>query len=250
MNSSAAVHACADDTSKENKANVISAQRPFIMSGCHQLSDGRLYVMCTLRVFHCDVKRCTTHVSSCLKQEIRNQASEYPYKVAKLPVNRNLNRYRDVSPCESYDKRGGWWKFWMTSLWFAICVSSPVLVSDDHSRVKLENSENDYINASLVMMEEAQRAYILSQVWCTLSLNNTVWVCTDTIYRRICMKGFTLMFCEVLICVSSAFTGAFEKHLWSFLANGLGAVFQSCYYAQQSYWKGICKYDSHHIFIF
>ena len=38
------------------------------------------------------------------------------------------------------------------------------LVSDDHSRVKLENSENDYINASLVMVEEAQRAYILSQV--------------------------------------------------------------------------------------
>ncbi|XP_070691837.1 tyrosine-protein phosphatase non-receptor type 2a [Pempheris klunzingeri] len=67
-----------------------------------------------------------------LYNEIRNQASEYPYKVAKLPVNRNLNRYRDVSPY-------------------------------DHSRVKLENSENDYINASLVTVEEAQRAYILSQ---------------------------------------------------------------------------------------
>lgn len=38
------------------------------------------------------------------------------------------------------------------------------LVLDDHSRVKLENSENDYINASLVMVEEAERAYILSQV--------------------------------------------------------------------------------------
>ncbi|KAM7382417.1 hypothetical protein PAMP_002145 [Pampus punctatissimus] len=67
-----------------------------------------------------------------LYNKIRNQASEYPYKVAKLPVNRNLNRYRDVSPY-------------------------------DHSRVKLKNSENDYINASLVMVEEAQRAYILSQ---------------------------------------------------------------------------------------
>ncbi|XP_042346314.1 tyrosine-protein phosphatase non-receptor type 2a isoform X2 [Plectropomus leopardus] len=67
-----------------------------------------------------------------LYNEIRNQASEYPYKVAKLPVNRNLNRYRDVSPY-------------------------------DHSRVKLENSENDYINASLVTVEEAQRSYILSQ---------------------------------------------------------------------------------------
>ncbi|XP_035527713.1 tyrosine-protein phosphatase non-receptor type 2a [Morone saxatilis] len=67
-----------------------------------------------------------------LYNEIRNQASEYPYKVAKLPVNRNLNRYRDVSPY-------------------------------DHSRVKLKNAENDYINASLVTVEEAQRAYILSQ---------------------------------------------------------------------------------------
>ncbi|KAF7654655.1 hypothetical protein LDENG_00066640 [Lucifuga dentata] len=67
-----------------------------------------------------------------LYNEIRNQASEHSYKVAKLPANRNLNRYRDVSPY-------------------------------DHSRVKLENSENDYINASLVMVEEAQRRYILSQ---------------------------------------------------------------------------------------
>ncbi|CAN9514045.1 unnamed protein product [Ophioblennius macclurei] len=67
-----------------------------------------------------------------LYNEIRNQASEYPYKVAKLPVNRNLNRYRDVSPY-------------------------------DHSRVKLKNCENDYINASLVSVKEAQRAYILSQ---------------------------------------------------------------------------------------
>lgn len=33
----------------------------------------------------------------------------------------------------------------------------------DHSRVKLKNTENDYINASLVVMEEAQRSYILTQ---------------------------------------------------------------------------------------
>lgn len=51
--------------------------------------------------------------------------------------------------------------------WRLLICDLPVishLVSDDHSRVKLENSENDYINASLVMVEEAQRAYILSQV--------------------------------------------------------------------------------------
>lgn len=41
---------------------------------------------------------------------------------------------------------------------------SLVLPAVDHSRVKLENTENDYINASLVVMEEAQRSYILTQV--------------------------------------------------------------------------------------
>uniref|UniRef100_A0A1A7YSP8 Tyrosine-protein phosphatase non-receptor type n=1 Tax=Iconisemion striatum TaxID=60296 RepID=A0A1A7YSP8_9TELE len=64
--------------------------------------------------------------------EIRNQSHECSYKVAKFPENRNRNRYRDVNPF-------------------------------DHSRVKLENTENDYINASLVVMEEAQRSYILTQ---------------------------------------------------------------------------------------
>ncbi|XP_016423157.1 tyrosine-protein phosphatase non-receptor type 1-like [Sinocyclocheilus rhinocerous] len=67
-----------------------------------------------------------------LYNEIRNQSQECPYKVAKFPENRNRNRYRDVSPY-------------------------------DHSRVRLENSENDYINASLITMEEAQRRYILTQ---------------------------------------------------------------------------------------
>ncbi|XP_008329734.1 tyrosine-protein phosphatase non-receptor type 2 [Cynoglossus semilaevis] len=64
--------------------------------------------------------------------EIRNQSHECSYKVAKYPENRNRNRYRDVSPF-------------------------------DHSRVKLKSTDNDYINASLVMMEEAQRSYILTQ---------------------------------------------------------------------------------------
>ncbi|MED6283626.1 Tyrosine-protein phosphatase non-receptor type 2 [Characodon lateralis] len=67
-----------------------------------------------------------------LYSEIRNQSHECSYKVAKYPENRNRNRYRDVSPF-------------------------------DHSRVKLENTENDYINASLVLMEDAQRSYILTQ---------------------------------------------------------------------------------------
>ncbi|XP_055224382.1 tyrosine-protein phosphatase non-receptor type 2 isoform X4 [Gorilla gorilla gorilla] len=65
-------------------------------------------------------------------EEIRNESHDYPHRVAKFPENRNRNRYRDVSPY-------------------------------DHSRVKLQNAENDYINASLVDIEEAQRSYILTQ---------------------------------------------------------------------------------------
>nr|XP_048696158.1 tyrosine-protein phosphatase non-receptor type 2 isoform X2 [Caretta caretta] len=67
--------------------------------------------------------------------EIRRKSNDYPHRVAKYPENRNRNRYRDVSPY-------------------------------DQSRVKLQNTENDYINASLVVIEEAQRNYILTQVKC------------------------------------------------------------------------------------
>ncbi|XP_042317861.1 tyrosine-protein phosphatase non-receptor type 2 isoform X6 [Sceloporus undulatus] len=64
--------------------------------------------------------------------DIRHQSNDYPHKVAKYAENRNRNRYRDVSPY-------------------------------DHSRVKLQNTDNDYINASLVVNEEARRNYILTQ---------------------------------------------------------------------------------------
>lgn len=46
--------------------------------------------------------------------------------------------------------------------WCSNCLLSH-LSAVDHSRVKLENTENDYINASLVVVEEAQRRYILTQ---------------------------------------------------------------------------------------
>ncbi|KAM9855266.1 tyrosine-protein phosphatase non-receptor type 1 [Aulostomus maculatus] len=65
-------------------------------------------------------------------QEIRQQSCELPCKVAKLPENKSRNRYRDVSPF-------------------------------DHSRISLQLSVNDYINASLITVEEAQRNYILTQ---------------------------------------------------------------------------------------
>ncbi|KFV86044.1 Tyrosine-protein phosphatase non-receptor type 1, partial [Struthio camelus australis] len=65
-------------------------------------------------------------------KDIRHEASDFPCKVAKHPRNKNRNRYRDVSPF-------------------------------DHSRIKLIQGDNDYINASLIKMEEAQRSYILTQ---------------------------------------------------------------------------------------
>ncbi|XP_024231831.1 tyrosine-protein phosphatase non-receptor type 1 [Oncorhynchus tshawytscha] len=65
-------------------------------------------------------------------QEIRQQSSELPCKLAKLPENKTRNRYRDVSPF-------------------------------DHSRIRLQLGTNDYINASLISVEEARRSYILTQ---------------------------------------------------------------------------------------
>ncbi|XP_040209862.1 tyrosine-protein phosphatase non-receptor type 2 isoform X3 [Rana temporaria] len=67
--------------------------------------------------------------------EIRFKSPVLPNKIAKNTENKNRNRYRDVNPY-------------------------------DHSRVKLQNVDNDYINASLVVVEEAQRNYILTQVKC------------------------------------------------------------------------------------
>nr|XP_039320010.1 tyrosine-protein phosphatase non-receptor type 1-like [Saimiri boliviensis boliviensis] len=64
--------------------------------------------------------------------DIERKASDFPCRVAELPKNKNRNRYRDVSPF-------------------------------DHSRIKLHQEDNDYINASLIKMEEAQRSYILTQ---------------------------------------------------------------------------------------
>ncbi|CAL8367164.1 unnamed protein product [Lota lota] len=69
---------------------------------------------------------------SAIYQEIRQQSSELPCKFARSPENKCRNRYRDVSPF-------------------------------DHSRILLQLGDNDYINASLISMEEAKRNYILTQ---------------------------------------------------------------------------------------
>lgn len=50
-----------------------------------------------------------------------------------------------------------------TSLLLQGIILLSLAATVDHSRVKLRNTENDYINASLIVMEEAQRSYILTQ---------------------------------------------------------------------------------------
>ena len=69
-----------------------------------------------------------------VNQDIRNETSyhEYSSRDARKKENRDFNRYRDVTPY-------------------------------DHSRVKLERGHDDYINASLISVEEAGRKYILTQ---------------------------------------------------------------------------------------
>uniref|UniRef100_A0A8C9P325 protein-tyrosine-phosphatase n=1 Tax=Spermophilus dauricus TaxID=99837 RepID=A0A8C9P325_SPEDA len=83
-------------------------------------------------MFFCIKFKRDIKIYFCYFKEIRNESHDYPHRVAKFPENRNRNRYRDVSPY-------------------------------DHSRVKLQNAENDYINASLVDMGEARRSYVLTQ---------------------------------------------------------------------------------------
>ncbi|KAH0619154.1 hypothetical protein JD844_018879, partial [Phrynosoma platyrhinos] len=84
-------------------------------------------------ILNCESSLCLQIFSFISFQDIRHEASDFPCKVAKLPRNKNRNRYRDVSPF-------------------------------DHSRIKLQQGDNDYINASLIKMEEANRSYILTQV--------------------------------------------------------------------------------------
>lgn len=47
---------------------------------------------------------------------------------------------------------------------FIMLFFSFYLPSVDHSRICLQLGTNDYINASLITVEEAQRNYILTQV--------------------------------------------------------------------------------------
>lgn len=51
-----------------------------------------------------------------------------------------------------------------TSLLLQMITLISLAATVDHSRVQLKNTENDYINASLIVMEEAERSYILTQV--------------------------------------------------------------------------------------
>ena len=46
-----------------------------------------------------------------------------------------------------------------------VCRLLVVPCLDDHSRIRLQRNNVDYINASLVEVPDAQRAYILTQVF-------------------------------------------------------------------------------------
>jgi len=66
-------------------------------------------------------------------QRIRTEGSyDFTCTEARSAVNRNLNRYRDVLPY-------------------------------DHSRIVIDNSSTNYINASLLKVESVNRSYILAQ---------------------------------------------------------------------------------------
>ncbi|EFA00470.2 tyrosine-protein phosphatase non-receptor type 61F isoform X1 [Tribolium castaneum] len=71
---------------------------------------------------------------SAIFQKIRSESvkNSSPYTEALKPQNKNLNRYRDVSPY-------------------------------DHSRIVLKRGSTDYINANLIKVEKANRQYILTQ---------------------------------------------------------------------------------------
>ncbi|XP_055249568.1 tyrosine-protein phosphatase non-receptor type 1 isoform X3 [Moschus berezovskii] len=92
------------------------------------------YPACSGTSFQWSSSQINKHIHTQIHslEDIRHEASDFPCRVAKLPKNKNRNRYRDVSPF-------------------------------DHSRIKLHQEDNDYINASLIKMEEAQRSYILTQ---------------------------------------------------------------------------------------
>ncbi|KAL7984417.1 hypothetical protein Chor_002987 [Crotalus horridus] len=68
---------------------------------------------------------------------------------------------------QEIDDANDWQPRYLVSEGFDIGIKlvfmSTVCSEDDHSRVILQNTDNDYINASLVINEEAQRTYILTQ---------------------------------------------------------------------------------------
>lgn len=68
-----------------------------------------------------------------------------------------------------------------------------VCLSVDHSRIKLHQEDNDYINASLIKMEEAQRSYILTQVnrLCEFFFDSFVFVGVRVLLSKPQLKSAT-----------------------------------------------------------
>ncbi|KAG8131729.1 hypothetical protein E2320_009641 [Naja naja] len=96
-------------------------------------------------------------------------------------------------------------------------------MSIDHSRIKLEQGDNDYVNASLIKMEEANRSYILTQI-----------TAANCVGKQ--MKCFPIMQLYAI--------GSTSKYLWSFLGDDLGTEKPWSCHAEQSDGKGISLYGS------
>lgn len=77
----------------------------------------------------------------------------------------------------------------------------PFLV--DHSRIRLQLGTNDYINASLITVEEAQRNYILTQVrWRRYCQRNifVVDMILDMVSKEAGHRATCAVWCGFLLC--------------------------------------------------
>ena len=69
----------------------------------------------------------------------------------------------------------------------------------DHSRILLQLGDNDYINASLICMEEAKRNYILTQVISNVTV----------LLKKYIVKAVMVALCFSLMDKSFSFNGIY-----------------------------------------
>lgn len=94
----------------------------------------------------------------------------------------------------------------MFSLFVHVLIAAYV-ETVDHTRVKLVRGDDDYINASLITVEVADRAYILTQVTCQGRLVKTS--CLSLVPRAL-LNPFR-------------HSGPSAAYYWTLLVNDMGA---------------------------